>query len=78
MLLSAILLPVLQIGLDSFQGFFTVINLVYGADAVGLEEAFQSYQVERFIVCYQDLGTTTWLTETLLSLIDVNDVEVHQ
>ena len=55
-----------------------MINLVNGPNPVGLEETFQSYQVERFIISYQDFGTTTWLAETLLSLIDVDNVEVHQ
>ena len=55
-----------------------MINLVNSANTVGLEKTFQSNQVERFIICYQYFGTTTWLTETLLSLINVNDVEVHQ
>ena len=55
-----------------------MINLINSADAIVLKESLQCYNIKWLIVSDEDLGTAARLAETLLTLINFNDIKVHE
>lgn len=54
-----------------------MVDLIDGAHVVVLQETFQSDNVEGLVIGYEDFRAPARLAVTLLTLIYVDDIEVH-
>ncbi len=66
-----------QVRLNPLQRFLPMVDLIDGAHVVVLQETFQSDNVEGLVIGYEDFRAPARLAVTLLTLIYVDDIEVH-